>query len=87
MCMSSRHGEIGSQLFLGLCLKLDSCLCSHAKNGLHPDPCINRVITVAERKRIQSIPDDVPLKVKVPACTYLTLKNYHICLPVDCCLS
>ena len=30
---------------------------------------------MAERKRIQSIPDDVPLKVKVLACTYLTSRT------------
>ena len=40
-----------------------ACLRSHPKSQLHPDPSVDRVLTVAERKRLQSIPDDVPLKV------------------------
>lgn len=41
------------------------CPCRHTKSQLHPDPTIDRVLTVAERKRLQSIPDDVPLKVQI----------------------
>ena len=68
-------------------LMLEACLCRHTKSQLHPNPAINRVLTVAERARLQSIPDHVPLEVCSPACSACTVPmsaHVYVCtLPTD----
>ena len=59
-------------------LILGACRCSHTANQLHPDPAIDRVLTVAERKRLQSIPDDVPLKVCVLVVLFRSLEELYV---------
>ena len=47
--------------------QLDWCLHSHSGSQLHSDCRIDRTLTVAERMRLQSIPDGLPLKVRAAA--------------------
>ena len=48
-------------------IKSSDASCSHSGSQLHPDCHIDRTLTVAERMRLQSIPDGLPLKVRVAA--------------------